>query len=72
MTQYGKAFHDWLLWQESRRDGVGSLARELRLNNVAPPEDYDTFRSYILQQPGGRQAYSEWLDYAWQAQYRPF
>jgi hypothetical protein len=65
--QYGRDFHAWLLWQHERADPVGDLAAALRRNKVPPPQDYDKFRTYILQQPGGRQAYSEWSDYAWQA-----
>ena len=63
----GKDFYDWLLSQQGRADPVGELAAELRRSNMTPPEDYDPFGTYILQQRGGRQAYSEWLDYAWQA-----
>jgi hypothetical protein len=64
--EYGKHFYDWLLRQADRADSVGDLAAELRRSNMAPPENYDAFRSHVLEQRGGRQAYSEWLDHAWQ------
>lgn len=64
----GKDFYAWVLWQQGRPDAVGDLAAELRRTNAPPPQEYDPFRAYILRQRGGRQAYSEWLEYAWQAE----
>jgi hypothetical protein len=64
MTAYDREFYEWLIAQDGRADPVGKLARWLRQCSVpAPLED---FRFNARELPGGHQAVSEWLDYAWQ------
>jgi len=63
-ASYDEEFYYWLIAQEGRADPVGDLAAELRRTSVPLLEN---FRTHVRELRGGRQAYCEWLDYAWQA-----